>query len=349
MALGSLFSKGGKGGSSGNDERLVTDIDAATVSADGQAVAAGDKVRVQQKPKPQFADKMSGEQRMFIENLQPYLPTELVGGVIPYVPGTEDEAVWNAAAQACATEKVHYVYSIEDNRVWYLASPSASFGSAPDSWCPLAAALPGNSEFWDKETVYIYEKDGVASALRWDKDTGRMQIYLGAARTILPRIQSMDANFITINPQVADVVPWRNRQLRTEQLARGTARMLLVSGIILNMILLIFLAGQYILTNFIDRKLESVQEASEAASMELLKKAGDASRNEILNNTVRIQELLDDLEKIDGTLVRYEVKGTSLEWEALVPAAYSTGVMSVRGTAQPGIETDGRIRIKGTS
>lgn len=314
-----------------------------------EAAPAVEAPRVQVKPKPGFADKMAGESKFFAADFKPYLPSELVGGVIPYIAGTEDEAVWHSASQACATEKVHYVYSIEGNRVWYLACSSSALASAPDSWCPLAAALPGNSEFWDKETVYIYEKDSLASAMRWDKDTGRMQIFLGAARSILPRIQSMDANFITINPQVADITPWRNRQLRTEQLARGTARMLVLSGILVNLLLIFFLMTQYVLTNFVSRNLEDVQRVTEEASMTLLTSATEAAQNDIINNTVRIQQLLDDLEKIDGTLVRYEVKGKSLEWEALVPAAYSTGVMSVRGRAQPGIEVDGRIRIKGTS
>ena len=71
--------------------------------------------------------------------------------------------------------------------------------------------------------------------------------------------------------------------------------------------------------------------------------------DQISKNLVRIQTLLDDLGKIDGTLVKFEVKSGKLEWQALVPAAYSTGVMSVRGQAQPGIEKDGRIRIKGTN
>lgn len=304
----------------------------------------------QAKPKASITDKLSAEERYYISNLDPFLPGELIGGGIPYVPGMEDEAVWNAASQACATEKVHYVYTIEDNRVWYLACPSSALASAPDSWCPLAAALPGNSEFWDKQSVYIYEKDGLASALRWDQETGRMQIFFGAARTILPRIQSMEANFITINPQIADIVPWRNKQLRSEQLARGAARMLVVSGILVNIILMGFMAVQYIMINFIDRQLGKVQVETEDASMKLLTKAAEMSQNEVLRHTVRVQQLLGDLAKIDGTLVRYEVvKGGKLEWEALVPAAYSTGVMSVRGVAQPGIELDGRIRIKGSS
>ncbi len=301
------------------------------------------------RPKPGMADKLAGERRAFVDDLKPYLPSELVGGSVPYVPGTENEAVWNAAAQACASEKVNYVYSIEGDRVWYLACPATALASSPDSWCPLAAALPGNSEFWDKETVYLYEQEGLASALRWDPETGRMQVFLGAARTILPRIQSMDANFVTVNPQVATIVPWHNRQLMTEKLSRATARMLMICGMTVSIIILAVMAVQYIMANAIDRQLEQVQQATDSASMDLMMKAGQAAQNETSKHLVRVQQLLDDLSKIDGTLVRYEVKtGGVVEWEVLVPAAYSTGVMSVRGQAQPGIEKDGRIRIKGS-
>ncbi len=325
----------------------VESLDQAAVPSD--AAAAAEPQKVPQKPKPTLPDRFSGESKYFNENLTPYLPGELIGGGIPYIPGMEEEAVWNAASQACATEKVHYVYTIEGERVWYLACPSTALASAPDSWCPLASALPGNSEFWDKQSVYIYEKDGLASALRWDSETGRLQIFFGASRTILPRIQSMEANFITINPQIADVVPWKNKQLRTEQLSRGTARMLVISGILVSIVLLGFMFLQYVGLNFMDRHLEDVKEQTETASMSLLRQAADLSQNDVLKHTTRLQQLLDDLGQIDGTLVRYEVsKGGKLEWEALVTAGYSKGVLSIQGTAQPGIEPDGRIRMKGT-
>lgn len=305
--------------------------------------------KVQIRPKPTMSDKLSGELKYYVDNLTPFLPAELIGGGIPYVAGMEEEAVWNAAAQACATEKVHYVYSIEGNKIWYLACPSVALASAPDSWCPLASALPGNSEYWDKQSVYIYEKDGLASALRWDAETGRLQIFFGAARTILPRIQSMEANFITINPQIASIIPWKNRQLKSEQLARAAGRMLVISGILTSLFLLGFVFLQYVALGFVNRNLESIKIQSEEASMNLMTQASDASQNEVLKHTVRLQQLLDDLSQIDGTLVRYEVKGGRLEWEALVTAGYSKGVLSIQGTAQPGIEPDGRIRMKGTN
>ncbi len=296
---------------------------------------------------PGMADKLSGEAASYVHTLKPHLPMELIGGAIPYVPGLEEEAVWNAASQACGTEKVHFAFSVEGGRCWYLACPSASLASDPDSWCPLAAALPGKSEFWDKETVYLYEQEGLASALRWDPDTGRMQVFLGAARTLLPRIQSMDANFVTINPDVAEVVPWHNRMLKTEQLSRAAARLLLLIGIAINLIIFAFIVFQFVLTNTTQRDLQRVHQETERASQQLTIQAYNALQSDTIKHMVRVQELLDELNTLGGTLVKYEVNGTNVVWEALVPQAYTSSVGKTKTDVVPVMEKDGRARIKG--
>ncbi|MEM7741415.1 MAG: glutathione S-transferase N-terminal domain-containing protein, partial [Pseudomonadota bacterium] len=140
-------------------------------------------------------------------------------------PPSDDESA------LCGTEKIHFVYSVWEGRCWYLAAPSSTLSSNPDSWCPLAAALPGNEEFWDKETVYLYDNDGTAAALRWDQETGRMQVFSGASRTILPRIQSLEANFVSIDAENTKPVPWKNRALNQEKLARWTIKGLFLSGL----------------------------------------------------------------------------------------------------------------------
>lgn len=307
---------------------------------------AGDGVA---RPRAGMADYLAGESSVFKSNLTPYLPQELIGGAVPHIAGAEEEAVWNAASQACGTEKVHYVYSADGGRLWYLACPSGALSSAPDTWCPLAAALPGKSEFWDKETVYLYEQEGLASALRWDPDTGRMQVFLGAARTLLPRMQSMDANFVTINPDLADVVPWKNRQLRTEKLSRASAMTLLFVGIGVNLIILLFLVFQFILTNTMDRDLAKVHDETQRASQQLMVNAYNALQSDSIKHMVRIQEMLDELAKVDGTLVKYNVEGGNASWEVLLPPAYGQGVGTIKGQVQPGLETDGRVRLKGTN
>ena len=295
------------------------------------------------RPTPGMVDFLAGERKDFASNLYPYLPQELIGGNVPHIVGSEEEAVWNAASQACGTEKVHFCYSADGGRIWYLACPSSALASNPDSWCPLAAALPGNSEYWDKETVYLYEQEGVASALRWDPETGRMQVFLGASRTILPRVQTMDANFVTINPDVASIIPWQNRNLKTEKLSRALVRVLLISGMVVAMISVMILIFNYLLINFVQRDLSQVKAQTESASNDLMMKAYNAMQSDTVRNMVRIQELLDNLAKVDGTLVKYEVKDGALNWEALVPPAFAQDF----GTPQ-GLEKDGRVRVKST-
>lgn len=298
--------------------------------------------------KPGLADHLAGEAKAVKRDLRPYLPGDLIGGFVPYVPGMEHEAVWNAASQACSTEKVHYTFTVEDGKCWYLACPSHSLASNPDSWCPLAAALPGNSEFWDKETVYLYEQEGTASALRWDPETDRMQVFLGASRTLLPRIQSMDANFVTVNADVADVAPWYNRALMTEKLSRATSRILLWSGLLALMLIAFFYIAQVLATMHTKRDLETVRTNTVRASENLMINASNALQSDTIRHMVRIQELLDALIKIDGTLVLYEVANNRTKWEALVPPTFSNCSGAIAGCqVQSGLEEDGRVRISG--
>lgn len=298
------------------------------------------------RPRPGMSDRLSGEAKEFVADLKPHLPQDLVGGSLPHIPGTEDEAVWNAASQACGTEKVHFCYSVDEGKVFFLACPSAMLASNPGSWCPLSAALPGNSEYWDKETVYLFEQEGVASALRWDPETGRMQVFLGASRTILPRVQSMDANFVTINPQVADIVPWKNKNLKTEQLSRATARMLVFTGLIINFLAIAILFYNYIAINMIERNLNEVKSATQRASNDLMVNAFNAMQSDTIRHMVRIQELLDQLATVDGTLVRYEVNGRKVEWEALVPEAFASNFGKPVGIDEE--DPRNRIRVSGT-
>lgn len=298
-------------------------------------------VERKRSPLAAFGDYMDGA----MPQLQPYLPSDLVGGSIPYVPGTEDEAVWNAAAQACGTERVHYTYTVSEGRCWYLAAPSSALASSPDSWCPLAAALPGNSEFWDRETIYLYEQEGAAGAIRWGSETGRMQVFLGAARTILPRIQSMEANFVTINPEVARPAPWRNRALRQERLSRITVKMLLMSGIGVTVISLLILLGAYLMANVISPQLDKAKEVTTDATNQLMVQAANALQSNMNAHLSRIIELFNTIGGFGGILVKYEVKSDgSVEWQALIPSAVAPD--QLQATAM-GAE-NGRIRIRGT-
>lgn len=301
--------------------------------------------------KTSFIERMAGNAKQMSKLYSTYLPAELVGGSVPHIPGSEEESVWNAAAQACGTERVHFVYTVDEGRCWYLATPSSALASATDSWCPLAAALPGNSEHWDKETVYLYEREGYASALRWDQESGRMQIFLGAARTILPKVQSMDANFVTINADTAKIVPWINISLKTDMLTRAVGKLLVVTGAAVAVMACLYIMTMFAVANTITPQLEQTKAETENASLRLLQNATKSLENDTIDHIFRIQELLDTLVQIEGTLVRYEVKkGGQTEWEALVPRTFSSTDNPVLRGAKPvsnTLEDDGRVRIRG--
>ncbi len=284
------------------------------------------------------------------EDYKAFMPPEIIGGSVPYLPGTEKEAVWNAAAQACGTDNVSFVFTIDEGRCWYLACPSASLASQPKSWCPLAAALPGNSEYWDRETVHIYEAEGMVAALRWDEQTEKMQLYVGPSRTILPRLQSMDANFVTINEEKAKVVPWTSLSWEQEKLSRLTVKYLFFSGLAVAMVAIFvwFAANFWAITLRPD--LTKAKAETSSASMDLVMKASQAVGNEANKHITRLQELLGDMNEIGGTLVKYEIneENNSLTWEALVPSALSTANLNQFRARTIGRAPDGRLRIRGS-
>ena len=124
---------------------------------------------------------------------------------------------------------------------------------------------------------------------------------------------------------------------------------LLYVGIGINLLILLFLVFQFILTNTLARDLAKVQAETQRASQALMVSAYDALQSDSIKHMVRIQEMLDELGKIDGTLVKYQVEGKSLTWEVLVPPAYGQGVGTIQGQVMPGLEPDGRVRLKGAN
>jgi hypothetical protein len=281
------------------------------------------------------------------KELTAHLPIDIIGGSVPAIAGHEEEAVWNAAAQACGTDRVHFVYTVDEGRCWYLAVPSSALASNPDTWCPLAAALPGNSEYWDRESVYLYEQDGVAAGIRWDPDTGRMQVYAGPSRIILPRLQSMDANFLAIDATKTEAVPWRNVSLHAENLSRQTVKWLFWSGLATGLVCLTLWIMTHLAVSMLRPNVSVLKEETIKSTERLMMEAAKLTRNDADRHFIRIQELLGELQSLGGTLVRYEVKDNKTEWEALIPAASGGSNLARLRAEAVGAETDGRIKIQG--
>ena len=107
----------------------------------------------------------------------------------------------------------------------------------------------------------------------------------------------------------------------------------------------------YLVSAMLQPRLENARAETDTAANTLMVNAANALENDVTKHFNRIQELLDALYSIKGTLVKYEVQpGGAVEWIALVPPAYTAGSnAALRGSTPSGpVETDGRVPIKGT-
>ena len=103
------------------------------------------------------------------------------------------------------------------------------------------------------------------------------------------------------------------------------------------------------MTNFVERDLAEVRRNTEKVSTDLMFNALNALQSDTIRHMVRIQELLDHLSKIDGTLVKYEVDNGKVTWEALVPQSFSNCGGILKGCrVDDKLAPDGRVKIIGT-
>ena len=89
--------------------------------------------------------------------------------------------------------------------------------------------------------------------------------------------------------------------------------------------------------------MKTVKAKTDSAAMDMMIKASNIMQSDTIKHMVRVQDLLDSLARVDGTLVRYEVQGNKVEWEALVPKAFAQEFGTPKGLDAK----DKRVRVMG--
>ncbi len=123
----------------------------------------------------------------------------------------------------------------------------------------------------------------------------------------------------------------------------------MLTGVTLSIILFTFVIIENVALFFTKSSLDEVTRETRKASNKIIEESYKAMHSNVIQHNVRIQELLDELYKVDGTLLKYEVSKGKTTWEAYVTQAYlNTKNPSIRGTVVEGEESsDGRIKIRG--
>jgi len=254
-----------------------------------------------------------------------YFPGELTGGVCPRIVGQEREIAWNAAAEACDTERVHLVWSVSDDKVWYLAARSSEFAAHPHTWCPFTSLLPGMSDAQPAPVCYAYYSDEAAIMLTVTEDS--LQVHRGTTAVVRAKVErtlrdlgggsvvTLDSNVIMKLMPVA----WYSISLFEDRLRRILTMMVVFGGLSCALIAFtVWLVASLVILQH-HRQLDDVQERTVQKTTALMETVDKLRASTLREQMARFAELNEGLVQVGGWMKFYQIKGDKVRWRALVP------------------------------
>jgi hypothetical protein len=266
-----------------------------------------------------------------------YSPTEIIGGCCPRVAGAEEDLVWNAAAEACDTERIHLVWSATEDRVWYLAVRSQDLASNPNTWCPFASLLPGMKEANSAPVCYTFFSDETATLMVVTEDN--LQIFRGTTLVIRAKAERMSRELA--NAPVIELVPDRIMQLtpapwyslslfenRARRILAGIAVATALVFATLSFVVWLFASLELIAAR---HNLSETLMRTESKSMDMMNMVETLHASPMRTELAKFAELNDGLLAVNGFLEVYEVRSGKTRWRAVVPSNVTADRISALG------------------
>jgi len=267
----------------------------------------------------------------------PYFPPDLIGGTCPRIPGEEEEIVWNAAAEACDTERVHVVWQAFENRIWYLAVKSAELSSHPNAWCPLGALLPTMKDASDFPVCYTYFGEEIAVLMIVTADG--LQIFRGTTPVVRAKAERTareigQAPIVDITQEKVDSltpIPWYSASLFEDRARRVLATVsVLASLIITGISFFVWLLANMSLIA-IHHDISAALDATEKKSLQLVRMAEGTRTSPLRAEIEKFLSINDSLIALNGYLNVYEIKEGQVRWKAVVPPSATADRITAMG------------------
>ncbi|HBM91285.1 MAG TPA: hypothetical protein DD400_05375 [Rhodospirillaceae bacterium] len=282
-----------------------------------------------------------------------YFPPDLVGGCCPRVAGEEQDIVWNAAAEAADTERIHIVWQAKGDKIWYLAIQSADQSSHPDTWCPFASLLPSMKDAALPPIVYTYFSEETATMMTLLSDG--LQIHRGTASVVRAKAERIareldEAPIIDLVPdRIAKLTPfpWYSLSLFEERARRVLATVVVFSSIIFACFAILIWLGAAMSTVTANADLEEIRVRSERKSLELLRSVQLQRASPMRKKLAAFSDLNDGLLTLNGYLEIYTIIDGKAVWRAVIPKNITANRIKEIGGQM--LETDDRGVIIGNS
>jgi hypothetical protein len=254
-----------------------------------------------------------------------YFPTELIGGTCPRVMGEEEDIIWNAAAEACDSERVHVVWQSVEGKIWYLAVRSSELASHQNTWCPFAAVLPGMKDAVPPPVCYTYYGDESATMMLLTAEG--LQIYRGTNLVVRAKAERSaremgDAPIIELVPDKImelSAIPWYSLSLFEERARRILAAVAVFTALTLagfSFVIWLFASMSLIASK---HNLTSTLDQTEAKTMDLMRTVEKLRSSPMREQLATFADLNDNLLAVNGLLQVYEIKDGKPRWRAIIP------------------------------
>lgn len=278
-----------------------------------------------------------------------YFPGELAGGCSPHVSGQEDEMAWQAGAEAVDSERLHYVWSVHDGTLWYLAVRSADLSSHVGTWCPFAALLPGMSGALAMPVVYIHTTDEAATMMTVAPHL--LQVHRGAAMVIQAKAEKMardlgGAQIVAITGETAEQltpVPWKSASRMEDRARRFLATIGVFLGLAVAATAFVIWVLASLTTLAVQSDVTTAQANAAQAGQQLLAQASNLRVSALRVQTAKFVEVNESLLRIGGWLKEYKISGSSVRWTAVLPPGVTAEKISELGGRTKEVTNEGII------
>ncbi|MBI3419576.1 MAG: hypothetical protein HY053_05545 [Proteobacteria bacterium] len=282
-----------------------------------------------------------------------YFPAEMIGGSSPLVKGEEEALAWQAAAEACDSERIHFVWTAHEGRIWYLALRSQDLASNPTSWCPFSSLLPGMPDARPAPVIYTYYSDEAATLMAVEKDG--LQIIRGTSSVIRAKAERM-AREIS-NTEIFDLVPdviiklkmvrWESLSLLEDRARRFLAISSVLSGVmvIMGAFFIWFIASIAQLTYRAD--LSDLANRTAGSSMQLQQSALVLRTSEMREQIAAFNRINEGLINLQGWLKLYHLQDGKVRWWAVVPSNLTSQPIQEMGAQTLDTTSEGIVIANG--
>ncbi len=260
-----------------------------------------------------------------------WTPPHTTAGRLPRLPGHEAEMAWQAAQEACGSERVHVVWSVEGQHVYFLAAASADMAPNPGSWCPFAAVMPGGPNAMPGPVIYVTEDPLHLHALVVTDDGAEMLSEMPSR--LRPHLERLGHPIIRLDQAEELVeVPWIRMNLAEETLIRRGAGLLIRAAVVVGVAGLLLGVGARFYGEVMTGRAENLAQEARAAALEAIRQAQDASTPEAARAMGGLINLNANLLPIGATIVQYRQQAADAPvWKAVVPPGITAATIEAIG------------------